>query len=548
MANFHIYHGPESTRRLATLADGELGSSSEEGQLYYGDTSRTPQGMPAAYPQVPLQGVSVRQLFNVGKQGLSPDPDLYTDAAGYQHNGAGLQLPARDLLRTGGVYEEPTYPVAMGYIRPYELADGGRITMHAIGAYTIGGPQPHLCARVKVGGSYIDPQWELDKQDGSTVGFDLVAGVPPGFDVSYPTQGLNALAGYEAANLLRQNTGAPTTDLQEQGRIQWTVDVDVFALGRHAKESRYDCDIPFWRSTTVYAIDDQVMGSNGVTYTSKTAHTAATTNEPGKGSAWTTDWTEGGSANVAIRCRWKVGLFTHNAHSGAGFSNTIVWPTSEYNPLMGDATLHSGTGTRRGGIYSWMGRQWLCHAASETTALTGAAHPLSVDSAALEQLLTEEAPGMGAHWREFWVPAVQEFEQWSYGEVDWAAGNEIELELGGATKFDITQPFPAYSATQAYSPENEALGSCSKGGLVYIAKAQVYSSTWPKMVAGASSATHTIAPDAALSGSISGPRYWRNVGVVTQNSRSFFQDIQEVFNVQGYVYGGRTGYSQMRVR
>jgi hypothetical protein len=145
------------------------------------------------------------------------------------------------------------------------------------------------------------------------------------------------------------------------------------------------------------------------------------------------------------------------------------------------------------------------------------------------QMLTEEAPGCGVHWAEFFVPAVNTATFSGFSTVDWTIGNEIQLELGGPQQVDLGTVFAAYNATGAYAPE---FGTCSAAGVNYSAKAHMYAAAWPRLVAGVETALTTAAPPDA--------RYWRALPTT-------LRDEMRMQHVHGYIYGRRNGVAERRV-
>jgi hypothetical protein len=178
-----------------------------------------------------------------------------------------------------------------------------------------------------------------------------------------------------------------------------------------------------------------------------------------------------------------------------------------------------------------MGQQWLCHAASDTSALV-VGSPNTLDESVWSQMLAEEAPGIGAHWREFWVPAVSKSTISGFATVDWTAGNEVQLELGGPQQVDLGTTFNPYGATTSYIAE---FGTCSSAGTNYAAKTTLYAATFPRMVAGSAVALFTAAP----SGAGDSNRCWRVLPTT-------LRDEMRMQELHGFVFGRRNGTAQRR--
>jgi hypothetical protein len=399
-------------------------------------------------------------------------------------DGSGFAISPKPHLSAG------TDVITTGYILANELADGGTFVIEAVGTYRCGSISPHILANLKIGGSYVYPQYETFVANAGTPSTPAdVANVigaasdTRAFDWSYVTLGLNALGGYEALHISAANL--------TPGEFQWRLTMKVHALGRWAKWQRFNNS-----------------GTN-----------ASSTKDR---NCWVEATLEWGALSYNGGCR--IG-------EGFGYGHPISPLSTQYN-----ATLPAGV--VRGTVYTFLGRQWLCHAGSTTTALNAAADPDTITAATWTQMLSEEAPGMGAHWKELFVPLVSTATISGYATVDWTAGNEVQLELGGPQQVDQATVFPAYNASAAYLAE---FGTCSEDGINYVAKTVLFSNNFPRFVAGVSDTTGvTPTFTAGPTGAANSNRCWRRLPAT-------LRDDMRVQHVHGYLYGRRNGIAERRL-
>jgi hypothetical protein len=483
MADVELRHSTAADRqlKLTALPAGHLGSTSDEGEFFVGNAA-TPIGLAVTAPQSPMGGVDSRRLFNVGSQGQS---DTWEDVDGADQDGSGMVISPRPAAVAGG----GTDIITTGYILPYELADGGTITIEATGTYKCGSVMPMILAKLRIAppgsAGYVAPQYERALNSGGTAAapFDVTGMVADAFEWSSRTVGLNALGGYEALHISAANL--------TPGEFQWRLTMKVHALGRWAKWQRFNNS-----------------GTN-----------ASSTKDR---NCWVEATLEWGALSYNGGCR--IG-------EGFGYGHPISPLSTQYN-----ATLPAGV--VRGTVYTFLGRQWLCHAGSTTTALNAAADPDTITAATWTQMLSEEAPGMGAHWKELFVPLVSTATISGYATVDWTAGNEVQLELGGPQQVDQATVFPAYNASAAYLAE---FGTCSEDGINYVAKTVLFSNNFPRFVAGVSDTTGvTPTFTAGPTGAANSNRCWRRLPAT-------LRDDMRVQHVHGYLYGRRNGIAERRL-
>lgn len=541
MSPYNIFRGTEATRRAATSAGNALepshGSTSDEHILYVGDLA-TKLGYPTTFPQVPLHGQDVRRMWQVASMGQA---DSWTNEAGTLLDGSGMLLSPKSAAACD--------PVARGYIQPYELADGGTILMESYGTYKCGSLSPKIAAKLKVGQRggtpvdyYIYPDYGIDVPSTSVPGFDVASGVvSQSFDWSYPTLGTNALAGYEALSSLRTNTPA--------GQFSWRLTTKLRSLGRYAKHETYDEDLVDWATATGYTAGTSVVRNADLmdrAYICTTSHTSGASTKPGTGASWTSNWREI-TGNVAVEMTLEWGALHYNPGEVFNFNNPFSENSTQYSVFWNNAGGAVIPGVKRGVVYAFLGQQWLCHAPSLTNATSGAKGTWATTRNNVVDMLAEQAPGVGAYWKEFFVPLVSHKTFTAFGFIDHTVGNEITLELGGPTYVAPTTSISAYSATTDYNAE---VSVASDGGNDYVCKATIdYNATaananFPRMDAGAEVSVMTAAPTASVSGSISGHRFWR---LLATNLGDRY-DTMRLMSTQAYLYGGRVGAYQVRNR
>jgi hypothetical protein len=357
--------------------------------------------------------------------------------------------------------------VTTGVIGAGELADGGEVIIQAVGTYTCGSALPRILAKLKIGGAYVVPQYE-----GTAPGFGVldVSGVTADtFEWSSRTCGLNALGGYEA--LWATATNIP------QGEFQWVLTMRIRSLGYQSKWDRAD---------------------------------------------------EDNSGELKDRTCWVDATLEWGAlmMSAGGRENSWIGIDRAFSTLNADygATTIS---TTRGNFYCYGGNMWLCHAGSATSAIT-AGSPPTFDAADWGLMQAEESPGVGAHWREFWVPAVSKASIAGLATVAWRSENEIQLELGGPQQQDTQTVASGYANNIAYQAE---VGMVLDSGTTYVAKTNLYNATYPRLAAGVHVALPTAAPPDA--------RSWRALPA----SRA---DAMRMQTVSGYVYGRSPGVMERR--
>lgn len=569
MADYEIRYSDAAADRqlkLQALARGHLGSTGDESELFVGG-SDTPIGRAVVPPVVPRGGHDVRRLFQVGSMGQQ---NTWTDVGAVAQDGSGITLSPKPHNAAG------TDIVSTGYVMPYELADGGVMEIEAVGTYKLGSILPRILARLKIGGSYVAPQYEahMNLTGDVAVPSDVAGTIANAFEWSSQTLGLNALGGYEALNVAAAGL--------VQGQFHWRLTMKVHALGRWAKWHVGDDDAADWSGASVaYVAGSRVTDARGIVWRCTSNHTSGASTEPGVGASHLTVWTLA-SANCWVEATLEWGALQHNAGGRIGepfgYYNPQGQRTLQYNAFVQRDTGTPANGTVRGAIYSFMGSQWLCHAASNTGALIvgatawadstdylfddirshGGANYRCVmghtsvlvdnepgvgtdwelvwqrvyyNAKVADQMLAEEAPGIGAHWKEFWVPAVSKATISGFASVDWTTGNEVQLELGGPQQVDLGTTFSAYGATTAYIGE---VGICSDGGNNYAAKTTLYAATFPRMVSGSAVSLFTAAPTAA-----GGDRCWRLLPTT-------LRDEMRMQELHGYVYGRRNGVAQRR--
>lgn len=520
MADYEIRYSDAAADRqlkLQALARGHLGSTGDESELFVGG-SDTPIGRAVVPPVVPRGGHDVRRLFQVGSMGQQ---NTWTDVGAVAQDGSGITLSPKPHNAAG------TDIVSTGYVMPYELADGGVMEIEAVGTYKLGSILPRILARLKIGGSYVAPQYEahMNATGDVAVPSDVAGTIANAFEWSSQTLGLNALGGYEALNLSAVNL--------TRGEFHWRLTMRIHALGRWAKWSRGDEDAAQWLTATAYTVGNLVRNSAGRTWVCTSNHTSGASTQPGVGASHTTVWADA-SANCWVEATLEWGALQHNAGGRIGepfgYYNPQGQRVLNYNAFVRRNTGTPANGTVRGSIYSFMGGQWLCHAASDTSALV-IGTPNTLDESVWSQMLAEEAPGIGAHWKEFWVPAVSKATISGFASVDWTTGNEVQLELGGPQQVDLGTTFSPYSNSTAYIGE---VGICSDGGNNYAAKTTLHAATFPRMVSGSAVSLFTAAPTAA-----GGDRCWRLLPTT-------LRDEMRMQELHGYVYGRRNGVAQRR--
>lgn len=530
MATVRQYHDTEAIRRQANdVEDGYLGTTSDGREGFAGNPA-TPLGYPFTYPQVPLHGLDVRRLWTVASQGQS---DTWTNENGDVVDASGMVMTPR--IATG----VDTDPVARGYIRPYELADGGEVVIQTYGTYKCGSLSPKIVARLTIGGERVFPDYGLDQP--LLPGFDPVSGVvSQAFDWSYSTLGSNVLGGYEALSSARTNT--------PQGLFQWRLTTRIRSLGRYAKLETMDDDAADWSSGTDYTVGAVVRDTATAnrTYRCLIANGPATTVfQPNVTVGWEAYWQDI-SGNLAVEMTLDWGALHYNPGDPFSFSNPFSNNTNQYSTLFDNT---AGTqGVKRGSVYSFLGRQWLCHASSLTSATSGGSKGAwATNRNTATDMLVEQAPGMGMHWKEFFVPLVQSKTYTAFAQMNHVQGNELILELGGPAYVDPALSPAAYSATSDYFAES---GTCTDGGNTYVAKvfmdydATPANSAYIHMDGGAVSLLMRAAPTAAVSGSVSGDRFWRQLAA---NPEDRFDDMR-MQHTQAYLFGGRVGAYQERTR
>lgn len=567
MADFEIRHSSASDRlaKVAALPAGMFGTTSDELELFAGSLL-SPIGVAVTSPQAPKSGLDVRRLFGVASQGQQ---DTYTDVSSVVQDASGIKLSPKAHGSPG------TDIVTTGYVLPYELADGGTMVIEAVGTYKCGSIMPRILAKLKIGSSYVSPQYEamMGSTGATAAPTDITVNVADAFEWSYLTCGLNALAGYEALHISAANL--------TPGEFQWRLTMKVHALGRWAKWSRWDDDASPWLTATGYTAGQYRTNSAGRTWLCTANHTSGASTEPGVGASYTTVWAAA-SANCWVEATLEWGALQSNSGARMGepysYNNPLGKKVLQWSPFVQRDTGTPANGTVRGAIYSHLGKLWLCHAASNSGAqliaasvtnwadatayvfndvrehggayyrcIAGHTSVLANDEPGVAanwtlywiriyynadtvtHMLTEEAPGVGLHHAEFFVPAVSRATISGFAAVDWTVGNEIQLELGGPQQVDLGTVFAAYGATTVYAPES---GTCSAAGVNYSAKAHMYASAWPRLVAGVETALTTAAPPDA--------RYWRALPTT-------LRDEMRMQHVHGYLYGRRNGVAERRV-
>jgi hypothetical protein len=581
MPDYEIKHSTAVDRATipTRLAAGHLGSTSDEYEAFIGSAD-TLFGLPVTSPQAPKSGLDVRRLFGVASQGQQ---DTYTDVDSVVQDASGIKLSPKPHLSPG------TDVVTTGYIMPYELADGGGITIEAVGTFKCGSILPRFLAKLKIGGLYVTPQYEVYDPANATPSLpvDVAGTVANAFEWSSLTCGLNALGGYEALNVAAANL--------TQGEFQWRLTLRVHALGRWAKWPTGNDVAPAWSVASVSYVAGRTVSNGGSIWECIATHVSAAGTEPGVGASWATVWRALPARNCWVEATLEWGALQANGGARMGEAFGYYNPTASRN-VQYQASLPAGT--VRGTVYSFMGQRWLCHAASATTALlTAATVPawadatayvygdiventgvafyrcivghtsdlggglnepgagtdttaywelLSTDATAYNdkvwtQMLAEEAPGMGIHWREFFVPLVSKATISGFATVDWTAGNEIQLELGGPQQVDLGTSFAAYTTT-VYLAEGAGITPAVPDGTVWAPKTTFYVTTFPHFVAGVSDVTgvtpsFTEAPDAATA---LRDRLWRQLPTT-------LRDEMRMQHVHGYLYGRRNGVAERRV-
>ena len=525
MTDLNFYKGSDAQRRaLASMAAGHLGSTQDTHEVFAGDAA-TPYGYPAAYPQVPLGGADTRRLWAVCSQ---KGVDTWSDEAAVLQDASGIVIPAR-AVQVSSIPTPNTDPVALGYVMPYELADGGKIVMEARGTFKCGSVRPRILAKLKIGSNYVVPQYEATRPD-TTAFTDVSFVTADAFEWSSQTLGLNALGGYEALNLYAATA--------ESGVFDWKLTVEITSLGRYAKREDFDDDVVTWLTATAYTAGTHRVRNTdlaGRTYTCIANHTSGTTSKPGTGATWTTYWREiSGNARVQATLEWGGLNYNGGGQMGEYFG--------AYNPFAAlnvqwNAFLPSGS--VRGTVYSFMGQQWLCHANATQTALdvTGGAGGYAIYPTVWQNILAEVAPGIGAHSKEFFVPLVSRSTLVAHAFVDWTAGNEIALELGGPTQEDRSLTYDAYGATTAYAAEaGQSPYTGTKRAILdtavnYAAKTAMYASNFSRMVDGAEVDLFTAAA--------TDRRCWRPLPAE-------MRDTMRLHTTTAYLFGGRPGAYQAR--
>jgi len=529
---YEVRHSTAADRLLkpSALPAGHLGSTSDEYEMFVG-SSDTPRGRAVAPPSVPRAGADVRRLFGCASQGQE---STWSDVASVAQDASGMVISPRPAGSLG------VDVVTTGYILPYELADGGTIVIESVGTYKCGSLAPTIIAGIKIGGASVAPQYEgmLNANGDAAVPTDVLS--LTWFEWSARTIGQNALAGYEALNISAAN--------MTPGEFQWRLTMKVHALGRWAKWQRGDDD-------------------------------SATKDR--------TCWVE-------ATLEWGALQYNGGARIGelVAYNNPLGQRTQQYTPFMQNTVSAPANGTVRGGIYSFLGEQYLCHAASESGAQLIAASVANWTTATLyvfgdivegltvgvgayfrcvaghtasaagagaglnepgtgddehlfwqrvyyndvvaAQMLTEEAPGMGLHWREFFVPAVSKATISGFAAVDWTVGNEIQVELGGPQQVDLGTTYSAYSNTTAYAAE---VGGVLDGSDSYAAKSYLYTGSWTRMIAGVRTPLWTAAPTGASPDS---ERAWRLLPATRR-------DTMRMQHIHGYLFGRRNGVAERRL-
>jgi hypothetical protein len=549
MADFEVRYSSAADRLLKTAAlpAGNVGFTSDEYEAFVGSAD-TPRGRAVTSPQAPKSGLDVRRLFGFASQGQQ---STYTDVSAVVQDASGMVMSPKPALLAGG----GTDIVATGYVLPYELADGGTMTIEAVGTFKCGSIAPMILAKLRIAppgsAGYVAPQYERALNSGGTAAAPLdVSGlIANTFEWSSRTVGLNALAGFEALNISAAN--------MTPGEFQWRLTMKVHALGRWAKWQRGD--------------DDSATKDRN---------------------CW-----------VEATLEWGALQYNMGARIGDGIAgaNPLGTLTLQYSPFVKRNTASPANGTIRGAIYTFMGQQWLCHAASDTGAqllagsvadwvtATGyvfgdiveslgvgagvyyrcvAGHTSSAagagaglnepgvgddehlfwklvyyDEVVAGQMLAEEAPGIGLHWREFFVPAVNRATISGFATVDWTVGNEIQLELGGPQQEDLGNTWGTYANNVGYtaeagiSPFTVGNRGVTAGGVVYSPKTFLYVATWGHIEAGVNVPLWTAAPTGASPDS---ERAWRALPAT-------LRDTMRVQQAHGYIYGRRNGVAERRV-
>lgn len=366
-----------------------------------------------------------------------------------------------------------TDPLASGVIKAYELRDGGEVVIRATGTFKCGSKRPRIMARLKAAGSYIDPQMEVD--DTALGGFDIGAALG-GFEWSHTTLGINSLWGYEALSVPRTNT--------PEGLFEWELEMRIQALGNGAARSDYDED-----TTTL-------------------------------------------DSNTRVSAKLTWGGLHYNA--GGRIGEVEGW----FNPGTGTRSMALNafleTGTTKGEVYSFGGRQWLCiHGSAATQSIfTGSAGSRTFQATAWQHWMAEEAPGIGIHWRDFWVPMVQESTMTAYATLDYEADIPLVFEMGGAGQNDRGATYSAY-ASGTHLAES---GIVTDSGTNYLCRRSMATgSTYPTVIAGTESGLTAGPTDATH-----GPRFW--VPLPAEEA-----DTMTCDGAHAYLFGGRRGSAQMRL-
>jgi len=540
VADYEIRHSAASDRllKLASLPAGNLGSTSDEHELFVGSLD-TPRGRAVTHPSVARAGADVRRLFGVASQGQY---DTWTDVSSVAQDASGMVMSPKPAGSPG------TDIVTTGYVLPYELADGGTMVVEAVGTYKCGSINPKILAGIKIGGSYVAPQYEgMMNATGATAAPVDISGVTASrFEWSAITCGLNALGGYEALHVSAANL--------TPGEFQWRLTVKIHALGRWAKWQRGD--------------DDSATKDRN---------------------CW-----------VEATLEWGALQYNGGARIGepAAYNNPLGQRTLQYSAFVQRNTATPANGTVRGAVYTHLGTQWLCHAASDrgaqllaasvtdwvtatayvwgdiressgggfyrcitghTSSAAGAGAGLNepgigddwalfwvriyynADVAA--QMHTEDAPGVGLHWREFFVPAVSRATISGFATVDWTVGNEVQVELGGPQQEDHGNSWLTYANNVAYtaeagvSPFTVGDRGVVAGGVVYSPKTYLYVASWPRMMAGVNTALWTAAPTGASPDS---ERAWRALPTT-------LRDDMRMQHIHGYLFGRRNGVAERRL-
>jgi hypothetical protein len=481
--DYNIYRGTDANRRtISNMADGRIGSTSDEDEVFIG-SSKTPLGMPAVYPRLPLEGVDARRMWAV--TGVAFGNKQTALGAAVQSDISGLTINPRSFT---AAEVGTTDPVAMGYIMPNELIDGGYIEIISVGKYKPGSVFPRLLAKVKIGANYIAPQYETVDLNLLTV-VDSTGTTPNCYEFSQRTLGLNALGGYEAANTFATNL--------PKGEFTWKMTTRIHSLGRYAKWSTGD--------------DDTAADADGLF-----------------------------SANCWVECELEFGMLGLNSggrigNPPVGDLHTVgIGSLQLYGPMMVQEPI-------KGGVYEFMGRQWLCHAGgldrSATPSWTGAV----VDFAVWQSLLAEEAPGIGHYWREFFVPTVSKASISGFAAVDWSVGNELIFELGGAQHNLGVTPATWGAGLATRVPEGTASGLVTgSDGNFYACKTYLHYTLDKKLIQNVLVADFDPDPVVATDG-IASERGWR---LLPTN----MTDVMRVQSTHAYLFGGRVGTSRKRLR